>query len=274
MWRHHPGLHRKMVSTETLDAVRRLIQKEQLGARTVVVDGPGTGSSAVIDVDAGYVAGSMPAEIAEDVLADARALMENEQNRTLVYGDREVFIETIAPQPHLLIFGAVHIAQPLTRMAKELGFRVTVNDARPAFTTRERFPDADQVLVGWPDEVMDRLALDRRTYVVILSHDARFEEPVLPAVLNSPVRYIGAMGSRRTHAKRVERLRGAGYSEEQVARIYGPVGLDIGAEQPAEVAISILAEMIQVRYGSGSGESLKGRPGRIHLQRTEDEGDV
>lgn len=263
-----------MVTEQDLSAVRQLIEKEQLGARVVIVNGADTGQSAVIDVDGGFVSGSMPSDIADDVLSDALTLMANEQSRTLVYGDREVYIETIAPQPHLLIFGAVHIAQPLCLMAKELGFRVTVNDARPVFTTRERFPDADSVIVGWPDEVMDQLVMDRRTYVVILSHDARFEEPVLPAVLDSPVRYIGAMGSRRTHAMRLERLAAAGYSDDQIARIYGPVGLDIGAEQPAEVAVSILAEMIQVRYGSGSGESLKGRAGRVHLQRTEDEGDV
>ncbi|MDH3498665.1 MAG: XdhC family protein [Acidimicrobiia bacterium] len=263
-----------MVTPADLAAIAELSEKEQLGARMVVIDGPDVGQGAVVDVDRGYVSGSMPPDIADDVLSDAHSLMMNEQNRTLTYGEREVYIETVAPQPHLLIFGAVHIAQSLARIAKDLGFRVTVNDARPVFTTRERFPDVDSVIVGWPNEVMDELVMDRRTYVVILSHDARFEEPVLPAVLASPARYIGAMGSRRTHIKRMERLEAAGYTEEQIARIHGPVGLDIGAELPGEVAVSILAEMIQVRYGSGSGDSLKGRSGRIHLQRTEDEGDV
>ena len=129
------------------------------------------------------------------------------------------------------------------------------------------------VLVGWPDDLKDQIDLDRRTYVVLLSHDSRFEDPVLPWVLESPVKYIGAMGSRKTSAKRVDKLTALGYSEEQIGRIHGPVGLDIGAEQPAETAISILAEMIQVRYGSGTGESLVGTSRRIHAQRTEDEGD-
>ncbi len=260
--------------TGVLEAIADLAKRERLGAVATVVDGPDTGAKAALDFETGYVAGALPEAIAADVLADARELMDREQNRTLAYGDREVFVETVAPDPNLLVFGAVHIAQPLATMAKLLGFSVTICDARPAFTSRERFPDADEVLVGWPGDVMDRLTIDRRTYVVILSHDARFEDPVFPVLKERPVRYIGAMGSRRTHRMRSERLAGEGWSDDEIARIHGPVGLDIGAEQPAEVAVSILAEMIQVRYGSGTGLSLKGREGRIHRQRTEDTGDV
>jgi xanthine dehydrogenase accessory factor len=256
-----------------IEAVERLISEERLGAVATVVAGPALGAKAVIDFEAGYVAGELPSEVKADVLADARALMEHEQNRTLSYGDTEVFIESVAPPPHLVVFGAVHIAQPLSTMARQLGFHVTVSDARAAFTTTDRFPDADRVLVGWPDDLKDEIELDRRTYVVLLSHDARFEDPVLPWVLESPVKYVGAMGSRRTSAKRVDKLQRMGYSDEQIGRIHGPVGLDIGAEQPAETAISILAEVIQVRYGSGTGESLVGTTRRIHAQRTEDEGD-
>ncbi|MFQ5967835.1 MAG: XdhC family protein [Acidimicrobiia bacterium] len=254
--------------------MRRLVDEERLGSVITIVSGPDAGAKSVIDDEKGYVLDSLPAEISEDVLADARELMRHEQNRTLTYGDRDVFIETIAPAPHLIILGAVHVAQPLVRMAKELGFVVTVSDARETFTTRERFPEADRILVGWPQDLMDDLEFDARTYVVILSHDARFEDPVFPVLHESKVRYIGAMGSRRTHRKRAERLSAAGWSDDEIARIHGPVGLDIGAEAPAEVAVSILAEMIQVRYGFGSGVSLRGREGRIHLQRTEDKGDL
>lgn len=257
-----------------LEAVRRLVEEERLGAAVTVVDGPDAGAKGVIDRTEGMIAGGIPEDIADDVISDAASLMDREQSRTLAYGARQVYIETVAPQPRLVIFGAVHIAQELCRMAYWLGFQVLVNDARPFFTTRERFPEAESVVVGWPDEVADRIDIDPRTYVVMLSHDARFEDPVLPLVLGGPAKYIGVMGSRRTHRRRVARLREAGFDEHQIERIHGPVGLDIGAEQPGEVAISILAEMIQVRYGSGTGDSLVGRAGRIHLQRTEDEGDL
>ena len=250
-----------------IKAIERLVAEERLGALVTVVEGSELGTKAVIDFENGYVAGELPGEIADEVLADARTLMDREHNRTLQYRERAVFIETVAPPPHLVVFGAVHIAQPLSTMARLMGFEVTVSDARPAFTTPQRFPDANRVLVGWPEDLKDDITLDGRTYVVLLSHDARFEDPVLPWVLDSPVKYIGAMGSRKTSAKRVEKLLGLGYSDEQVARIHGPVGLDIGAETPAETAVAILAEIIQVRYGAGTGESLRGTRSPIHTSR-------
>jgi xanthine dehydrogenase accessory factor len=246
-----------------IEAAGRLIEEERLGAVATVVAGPDVGAKAVIDTGSGYIGGDLPADVAEDVLADALLLAEREANLTLRYGEREVFIEIVAPQPRMVIVGAVHTAEPLSKIAKELGFEVVVTDARAAFATQERFPDADRIVVGWPDDVKGEIDLDARTYVVILSHDARFEDPVLPWVLDSPVRYIGAMGSRRTHAKRVAKLEAQGYVAEQIDRIHGPVGLDIGAEQPGEVAVSIMAEIIQERYGSRSTEPLVGKVGRI-----------
>ncbi len=254
-------------------ATRSLLDEERLGAVATVVVGEDLGAKAVIDYEDGIVAGGLPEALAVDVIGDARELMEREQSRTLTYSDRSVFIEVLAPQPVMLIFGAGHNAQPLTTMAKELGFRVIVADARPMWATDDRFPDADRVIVGWPDAVFAEIPLERRTYVVLLSHDPRFEDPVFKTVHGKPIRYIGSIGSRRTHRARLERLATEGWTEEELATIYGPIGLDIGAETPAEMAVSILGEIIQARYGGdGSGLSLRGVAGRIHKQRGLEEG--
>lgn len=253
-------------------ALQDLIKRERLGASVTVVDGPDLGAKAVVDADDGVVAGEIPADVADDVITDALQLMEHEQNRTLAYGDREIYVETVAPQPQLLIFGAGHVAQPLSRIAQELGFRVVVADARATWATEERFPDVDELIQGWPDTVLEQVELDRRTYVVLLSHDARFEGPVFPAVRHAPVRYIGAMGSRRTARMRAEGLTAEGWSQEEIERIHAPIGIDIGAEEPAEIALSILAEIVRARYGVGTGMSLRGQEGRIHTQRGAEEG--
>jgi xanthine dehydrogenase accessory factor len=244
----------------------RLVADERSGAVVTVASGPDAGSVAVLDASGGLLAGVLPDGIAADVAADAAALVDTERSRLLAYGEREVLIEAIVPEPHLVVFGAVHIAQPLCAMARISGFRVTVTDPRPAFATPERFPDASRVVPGQPAEVVAGLDLDRRTYAVVLNHDARHEDPVLTALLRSEVRYIGAMGSRRTHALRLERMGEAGFGEADLERIHGPVGLDIGAVAPAEVAVAILAEMIRARRGFGSGRSLRGTAGPIHRE--------
>ncbi len=255
-----------------VSALKGLIAIERLGAVITIVKGPDIGEKAVIDAERGLIAGELPGLICDDVLSDALELMEHEQNRTLTYANREIFIETVAPPPVLLIFGAGHIAQPLTVMASLLGFRVIVSDARAQWATPERFPDVDELIIGWPESVFGRVPLDRRTYVVLLSHDVRFEDPVFLEVRRASIRYIGVMGSRRTHRERKKRLVAQGWSEEEICRIQGPVGLDIGAETPEEIAVSILAEMVQIRYGHGTGLSLRGTKGRIHAQRGEEVG--
>jgi xanthine dehydrogenase accessory factor len=258
--------------SQFIEAAKRLLEEERLGAVATVVAGGGVGQKAVIDYDDGITVGSLPESIVGDALGDARALMEREQSKTLSYGDTTVFFEVLAPQPVMLVFGAGHNAQPLTTMAKQLGFRVIVADARPMWATEDRFPDADRVIVGWPDDVFAEVALERRSYVVLLSHDARFEDPVFRAVHGNPIRYLGAIGSRRTHRARLERLAAEGWTDEELATIYGPIGLDIGGETPAEMAVSILGEIIQARYGRGSGLSLRGETGRVHKHRGEEEG--
>lgn len=251
------------------DAIQRILDAEEFGSVISVVSGEDTGSKAVLDFDGRLVAGSLPAGTDQEIRADAVKLMKNEQRRALDYDSVSVFIETLAPPQDLLVFGAVHIGQSLALFAGQMGYRVTIVDARAAFATEERFSTAHRVLVGWPGDLMDQLLFDRRTWVVVLAHDQRHEDPVLEAALKSDVRYIGAMGSKRTHDLRLGRLREKGFSDADVARVHGPVGLDIGAETPQEVAVSILAEMTKVRYGHGTGVSLHGRPGRVHLQRPE-----
>jgi xanthine dehydrogenase accessory factor len=161
----------------------------------------------------------------------------------------EVFIEVFAPSPHLLLFGGDHIAIPLTRYAKELGFRVTIVDARSRFANRERFPEADEIIVAWPDKALAQLYVDASTYIAILSHDPKLDEPATRGALATGARYIGAIGSRNTHRDRRERLRREGFTDEQIARIRGPIGLDLGGQTPAEIALSIMAEVVATRYG-------------------------
>lgn len=249
------------------EAIQGLLDAEQFGSVVTLVDGPAVGGKAVIDGSGSIIAGSLPDEIASDVREDAMTLTDHEQHRALDYGEHSVFIETLAPPPDLLIFGAVHIGQALCSFGNQMGYRVTVVDSRTPFLTEERFPEAHRLLVGWPADLMDQIQFDRRTWVVVLSHDPRHETPPLEAALKSDTRYIGAMGSRRTHNLRIERLRDLGFGGDDISRIHSPIGLDIGAETPQEVAVSILAEMTLVRYGAGSGLSLKGVEGRVHKQR-------
>ncbi|HJQ75852.1 MAG TPA: XdhC family protein [Acidimicrobiia bacterium] len=254
----------------TNEAIQTLLDNESFGAVLTLVAGPAVGGKAVVDDDGTVLAGEVPEEIASDVLEDAAVLIAHEQHRALDYGEHSVFIETLAPAPDLIVFGAVHIGQALASFGTQMGYRVTVVDSRAPFVTEERFPTAHRLLVGWPRDLMDQLTFDRRTWVVVLSHDPRHETPPLEAALKADTRYIGAMGSRRTHNLRVERLRHLGFDDRDIGRIHSPIGLDIGAETPQEVAVSILAEMTMVRYGAGTGISLKGVAGRVHKQR-EDE---
>jgi xanthine dehydrogenase accessory factor len=170
--------------------------------------------------------------------------------------DGDWFIEPFRRPAHLVIVGAIHIAIPLHRLAKVMGYRVTVIDARARFATRERFPDADELLVSWPDEGLGKLTLDRSTYVVILTHDPKFDLPALRSVLKKDVGYIGAIGSRKTNANRFDALRKEGFTEDQIARVHGPIGLDLGSRAAEETALGILAEVTAVRFG-GSGTSMK-----------------
>ena len=177
-------------------------------------------------------------------LAGLRAALRDDRNTTLETAEGPVFVEVFNPPLRLIVVGAVHIGQPLARIAALAGYGVTVVDPRSAFATGERFPGVT-LSTEWPDEVLPRLAPDRRTAVVTLTHDPKIDDPALAAALRSQAFYIGALGSRKTHAARTHRLQKAGFSEAEIARIRGPVGLAIGALTPAEIAVSILAEITQ-----------------------------
>jgi xanthine dehydrogenase accessory factor len=177
----------------------------------------------------------------------------------LVEGD--VFLEVLAPPPTLVIVGAVHIAMPLVTLAQTLGFRVQVVDARRTFATQERFPTADDLVVAWPQDALRADALGPQHYVVILSHDPKFDVPALQIALRSQAAYVGLIGSRTTQARRRAALQEAGFGEAELARIHGPVGLDLGGREPAEIALAILAEIVAVRHGRHGGK-LSARKGR------------
>jgi len=174
-----------------------------------------------------------------------------------------VFVQSFAPPPRMLVFGAIDFAAAVAREGKFLGYRVTVCDARPVFATRARFPDADEVVTDWPHRYLAGQNVDARTVICVLTHDPKFDVPLLEVALRTPAVYIGAMGSRRTHEDRLARLREVGMSEEELARLRSPIGLDLGARTPEETAVAIAAELIQLRWG-GSGRPLTGTTGRIH----------
>lgn len=182
-----------------------------------------------------------------EVLAAARQAIQDDRSKVYELSGRRVFVETFNPPLRMLIVGAVHIAQPLSRMASVAGYDVTVIDPRGSFATEERFPGI--ALNGeWPDDAMRELDPDRRTAVVTLTHDPKLDDPGLEVALKSDAFYIGALGSRKTHAGRVERLSAAGFSEAEIGRIHAPVGLSIGSISPAEIAVSILAQITEVLH--------------------------
>ena len=243
-------------------ATATVVRGEPLGAKLLLLpeETVGTLGSATLDSRAAL---------------DARALLREERSETRLYplagGQVEVFLETFPPPPTLLIFGAVHVAQALTRFAKALGYDVVVVDARATLATPERFPEADRIVVAWPDEALAELDVRPNTSVAILTHDPKFDEPALLGVLETPARYIGAVGSRKTNLDRRQRLLEAGVPSERLARVRGPIGLDIGAGTPEETAVSILAEIVAVRHGRAGGPLAEAR-GHIRGRVTELDG--
>jgi xanthine dehydrogenase accessory factor len=222
-------------------------------------------------------AGGLGSDRADDAVADdVLGLLASGHNATLTYGpDGErrgegmrVFVWAFAPPPRMLVFGAIDFAAAVARIGSFLGYRVTVCDARPVFATTSRFPSADEVVVDWPHRYLQAEAeagrVDQRTVLCVLTHDPKFDVPLLKVALRLPeVAYVGAMGSRRTHDDRLARLKEAGLTDDELARLSSPIGLDLGARTPEETAVSIAAEIIALRWG-GRGRRLADETGRIH----------
>jgi xanthine dehydrogenase accessory factor len=241
----------------------RLAALQENGGRAVlftVLEGADAGRKLLV-VEDGETVGDAPAELA----AEADDILRSGRNRLLDLDGARVFAEWYGPPPRLLVYGAVDTAEALCAAAKQLGWQTIVADARAKFATRERIPSADELIVAWPDDALARVAPDHQTAVVILTHDDKFDEPALQGALATEAFYIGALGSRRNQERRRERLLAAGVGEDELTRISGPCGLDIGADTQEETAVSILAEILAVR-ARRTGGRLKDSALRIHAE--------
>ena len=257
------------------DTLRDALRAEQPAALATEFDGPNVGAKLLVTPET--TQGSLgDGDLDRVVMRDAHAMLESGQTGTRHYGTRgearqedvSVFIESFAPPPRMIIFGAVDFTAALARVAKVLGYKVTVCDARAVFATKQRFPMADEVVVDWPDRYLEAVGaeLGPRDAVCVLTHDAKFDVPAIVSALKTRAGYLGAMGSRRTHSDRVRRLKEAGVSDEEIGRVQAPIGVDIGARSPEETAISICAEIIALRTGRQAAASLKDREGPIHAE--------
>ncbi|MEU4084112.1 XdhC family protein [Streptomyces aureus] len=239
-----------------------------------VVGGPAEllGRALLVRADGSRVGGfgGHPA-LDRTVTGEAAAQLDAGRTATVEIGEQgsrcgaplTVLVESSVPPPRMIVFGAIDFASALVRVGKFLGYRVTVCDARPVFATAARFPEADDIVVEWPHRYLERTEVDSRTVLCVLTHDAKFDVPLLRLALRLPVAYVGAMGSRRTHLDRNERLREVGVTELELTRLRSPIGLDLGARTPEETALSIAAEIVAERRG-GSGVALTGAHTPIH----------
>jgi xanthine dehydrogenase accessory factor len=253
-----------------LAAVLEALQRGERAALGYRTTGPGTGASLALVGD--HTVGSLGDDGLDfAVRADAAGMLAQGLTGIRHYGpggerrrdEVAVFVSSFAPPPRMLVFGAIDFAAAVARIGAFLGYRVTVCDARPVFATAKRFPDAHEVVCEWPHRYLDRTATDDRTVIMVLTHDPKFDVPLLEVALRRPAAYIGAMGSRRTHADRLRRLQAAGVGAEELARLSSPLGLDLGARTPEETAVSIAAELVALRWG-GSGRRLSEADGPIH----------
>ncbi len=219
---------------------------------------PGGPPSDTVPGSGNELATGLPASVRDAAIAD----LDAGRSELVMAGDAGWFVESFPAPPRLVAVGATEVTRHLVGLARALGYETIVVDARPAFATPERFPDVDRLLVAWPDEAFDEIHLGRRDAVAVLSHDPKFDEPAIVEAFRRGARYVGAVGSRKSQAARRERLLGAGLSPDDLARLRGPIGLDLGGREPVETALAILAEVVAARRG-GTGTPLRDRTGRI-----------
>ena len=240
--------------------LRRVVEAGERAVVLTVVEGERVGAKLLVLED-GRTLGEAPPELAEL----APAALRRGRSHVVEADGLKVFADVYGPPPRLVVYGAVDTAEALCRGAKLLGWSAIVADARARFATRERVPSADEIVVAWPEEALAQVRPDLGTAVVVLTHDDKFDLPALAGALASDAFYVGALGSRRNQERRRERLLEAGVADEDIDRIAGPCGLDIGAESPAETALSILAEILALRAGR-TGGPLKDATTRIHVE--------
>lgn len=226
--------------------LRQLVADQVPAVMTTIVEGVNEGARMIVTFDA--VEGTLgDPELDTTVARDARATLDAEVSVTRLYGDQRVFLDVYPLPPELILFGAVHLSQALSRLAQNLGFRVTVVDARRALATKERFPNVERIIVKWPADALEELEVGRNTWIAVLTHDAKFDEPAIMGALKTPARYVGAIGSRKVNAERRDWLRQEGVSEEDIARLRAPIGLDLGGQSPEEMSIAIMGEILALR---------------------------
>jgi xanthine dehydrogenase accessory factor len=246
---------------ELLERLKRVVETDERAVLFSVVEGSGLGAELLV-TESGERIGEGP----EEAVARFDEVLRAGRNRLLELEDgRNVFAEVFGPPPRLLVIGAVDTAEALCHAAGMIGWRTIVADARGKFATKDRLPSADEVIVAWPEDALAQVEPDHQTAVVVLTHDEKFDIPALKGALETEAFYIGALGSRRNQRLRRERLLEAGVPESEVDRISGPCGLDIGADTPAETALSILGEILATR-ANRSGGPLRESSGRIHVE--------
>ncbi len=226
--------------------VRDALRAERSVAITTVIHGPAdhVGRKLVLTAD-GRAAG----DLGNPIDRETRNALTDGRSRRVTIGEDEIFVDVLLPSPRLVVVGGVHIAVALVKLANALGWRTVLVDPREAFGNRARFPDVNEILAEWPDAALGRLSLNENTAVAILTHDPKLDDPAVSAALASPAFYVGALGSTRTQEKRRKRLLEAGVSEEGLARLHAPIGLDLGGRAPEEIALSVMAQIVAARHG-------------------------